>query len=129
MKYLLFEKSAVESIINNPALQSMEYLLGKNFVAFLQGETDNFLIKDISYISNKDGIIFCGQESTKTFLLFDLEKCKIMEKTDESALLIVLQKTFRFAVRFWNRQAFTNCEKIFKNKTVIFPFPFSIKSS
>lgn len=53
----------------------------------------------------------------------------MMEKTDDSELLIVLQKTFRFAVRFWNRQAFTNCEKIFKNKTVIFPFPFSIGSA
>ncbi len=129
MKYLLFEKSAVESIINNPALQSMEFPLSKNFVAYLQEKTEDFFVKDISYIHDKDGIIFCGKESTKTFLLFDLEKCRILNKTDGSELLIVLQKTFRFAVRFWNRQAFTNCEKIFKNKTVIFPFPFSVGSA
>lgn len=129
MKYLLFEKSAVESIINNPALQSMEFLLSKNFLAFLRGKTDDFFIKDITYITDKSGIIFCGKEATKTFLFFDLDKCKMMEKTNDTELLIVLQKTFRFAVRFWNRQAFTNCEKIFKNKTVIFPFPFSAGSS
>lgn len=129
MKYLLFEKSAVELMINNPALQSMEFLLSKNFLDCLRGKTDDFFIKDISHIRDKDGIIFCGKELSKTFLFFDLEKCKILKKTDDLELLIVLQKTFRFAVRFWNRQAFTNCEKIFKNKTVIFPFPFSMGSS
>ncbi|MCM1500502.1 MAG: UvrD-helicase domain-containing protein [Clostridium sp.] len=129
MKYFLFEKSAVETLINNAALQSMEFSLSKNFVDYLQGKKDDFLIKDISHICDKDGIIFCGKESTKTFLLFDLEKCRILEKTDDAELLIVLQKSFRFAVRFWNRQAFTNCEKIFKSKTVIFPFPFSMGSA
>lgn len=129
MKYILFEKSAVELMINNPALQSMEFPASEKFVNFLREKSDDFLLKDISHRCEKEGIIFCGKEATKTFLLFDLEKCKMMEKTDDSELLIVLQKTFRFAVRFWNRQAFTNCEKIFKNKTVIFPFPFSIGSA
>lgn len=129
MKYILFEKSAVELMINNPALQSMEFPASEKFVNFLREKSDDFLLKDISHRCEKEGIIFCGKEATKTFLLFDLEKCKMIEKTDDSELLIVLQKTFRFAVRFWNRQAFTNCEKIFKNKTVIFPFPFSIGSA
>lgn len=129
MKYILFEKSAVELIINNLALQSMEFLASEKFVNCLRGKSNDFLLKDISYKCEKDGIVFCGREATKTFLLFDLEKCRLLEKTDDSELLIVLQKTFRFAVRFWNRQAFTNCEKIFKNKTVIFPFPFSTGSA
>lgn len=129
MKYILFEKSAVELMINNLALQSMEFPVSEKFVNCLRGKSDVFVLKDISYRCEKDGIIFCGREATKTFLLFDLDKCRLLEKTDNSELLIVLQKTFRFAVRFWNRQAFTNCEKIFKNKTVIFPFPFSTGSA
>lgn len=129
MKYIMFEKSAVELIINNATLQSMEFVTCGKFINILRGKKEDFIIKDISYTYEKDGIIFCGKDATKTFLLFDLEKCKVMERTDDAKLLIVLQKTFRFAVRFWNRQAFTNCEKIFKNKAVIFPFPFSSGSA
>ena len=36
MKYILFEKSAVELMINNPALQSMEFPASEKFVNFLR---------------------------------------------------------------------------------------------
>lgn len=129
MKYILFEKSAVEIIINATALQSLEFPLSKAFIECLRTGDDRFELKGIAYNIDKDGIIFCGKNASKTILLFDLEKCKLLDKTTDTELLVVLQKTFRFAVRFWNRQAFTNCEKIFKDKTVIFPFPFSVGSS
>ena len=129
MKYILFEKSAVENIINATALQSLEFPLSKAFIECLRTGDDRFELKGIAYNIDKDGIIFCGKNASKIILLFDLEKCKLLEKTTDTELLVVLQKTFRFAVRFWNRQAFTNCEKIFKDKTVIFPFPFSVGSS
>lgn len=129
MKYILFEKSAVETIINDTALQSLEFPLSKMFIESIREEKDNFDMVGIAYKKEKDGIIFCGKSVSKTFLFIDLEKCKVLEKTTDAELLVVLQKTFRFAVRFWNRQSFTNCEKIFKDKTVIFPFPFSIGST
>lgn len=129
MRYILFEKSAVESIINDPVLQSMEFPLSKMFIKSLREGSEELQLDDIAVKKAKEGLIFCGKNASKVFLLFDLEKCKLLEKTNDLELLVVLQKTFRFAVRFWNRQAFTNCEKIFKNKTVIFPFPFSTGSS
>lgn len=129
MKYLLFERSAVETIINNIALQSLEFPLSKVFIECIrEGKTD-LEMERVAYKIDKDGIVFCGKSATKIFLLFDLEKCKLLEKATDAELLVVLQKTFRFAVRFWNRQAFTNCERIFKDKTVIFPFPFSAGST
>lgn len=129
MKYILFEKSAVETIINDTALQSLEFPLSKMFIECIREGKSNLDMVGVAYKIDKDGIIFCGKKATKTFLLFDLEKCKLLEKTTDAELLVVLQKTFRFAVRFWNRQAFTNCERIFKDKTVIFPFPFSVGST
>lgn len=129
MKYILFEKSAVETIINDTALQSLEFPLSKMFIECIREGKSNLDMVGVAYKIDKDGIIFCGKKATKTFLFFDLEKCKLLEKTTDAELLVVLQKTFRFAVRFWNRQAFTNCEKIFKDKTVIFPFPFSVGST
>ena len=47
MKYILFEKSAVELMINNPALQSMEFPASEKFVNFLREKSDDFLLKDI----------------------------------------------------------------------------------
>lgn len=128
MKYILFEKSAVELLVNNPALQSLEYSLSVDFVNSLRDEKAELNLKGIAVKKEKDGLIFCGKEARKVFILFDLEKCKLLEKANDYEVLMVLQKTFRFAVRFWNRQAFTSCEKIFKDKTVIFPFPFSASS-
>ncbi len=80
MKYLLFEKSAVEIIINDTALQSLEFPLSKMFIECIRESKNNLEMVGISYKIDKDGIIFCGKEATKTFLLFDLEKFKLIEK-------------------------------------------------
>ena len=53
MKYILFEKSAVELMINNPALQSMEFPASEKFVNFLREKSDDFLLKDISHRCEK----------------------------------------------------------------------------
>lgn len=128
MKYILIEKSAIEELINNVQMQSIEFDLSRDFILCLRNGDAKDIIKTVSMVKTKDGLLIGGKQLTKTFLLFDLEQCKIMKCSDQE-LFIVLQKTFRFAVRFWNRQSFTTCEKIFKDKTVIFPFPFSKNSS
>lgn len=129
MKYILLEKSAIEELINNSQMQSIEFDLSRNFISCLKSGNTKNIIKTIGMMQTKDGLLIIGKQLTKTFLLFDLDQCNIIEKCSDQELLTVLQKTFRFAVRFWNRQSFTNCEKIFKDKTVIFPFPFSKNSS
>ncbi len=129
MKYLLFEQSAVEAIINDTALQSSEFPTSKCFIDCIRNGSTNWHLDGVAYKVEKDGIVFCGKSALKTFLLFDLEHCKLLEKANDADLLIVIQKTFRFAVRYWNRQAFTNCEKNFKNQTVVFPFPFSVATA
>lgn len=128
MRYFLFEKSAVEKLVNEPKMQSIEFELSKMFISCLK-KGEDFALKEVLVQTTKNGVIFCGKSISKTFLFIDLEKCLLLEHTSEQELLMVLQKTFRFAVRFWNRQAYTNCEKIFKDKTVIFPFPFSAKAA
>lgn len=129
MKYILLEKSAIEELINNIQMQSIEFDLCREFILCLRNGSAKNIIKTVGMVQTKDGLLIGGRQLTRTFLLFDLEQCNIIEKCSDQELLIVLQKTFRFAVRFWNRQSFTACEKIFKDKTVIFPFPFSMNSS
>jgi len=129
MKFWVFEKSAVECIINEKFLQSYDFNLSQQFISYLRGTSESFYLKGLAIQRNKDGIVFCGKQGEKTFILFDLDLCKLLENTNDVELLTVLQKTFRFAMRFWNNQAYTNCEKIFKEKTVIFPFSYSSKSA
>lgn len=128
-KYILIEQSAVEHIVNDNYLQSIEYEKCKMLVNVLRGNEAGTQISGLEIIETDLGLIICGKDVQKTFILFDLEQCKILEKCNDSELVIVLQKTLRFSVRFWNRQSFTNCEKIFKDKTVVFPFPFSVNSA
>ena len=128
IKYFLFEKSAVERLVNEPRMQSIEFELSKMFISCLK-EGKDFSLNGVLVKNTKNGIIFCGKDISKTFLLIDLEKCLLLEQTSEQELLVVLQKAFRFSVRFWNRQAYTSCEKIFKDRTVIFPFPFSAQAA
>ncbi len=129
MKYILLEKSAIEELINNTQMQSIEYDLCRRFILGLKEGRAESLIRRVGMIKTKDGILVGGKQLTKTFLLIDLEQCNIIEKCSDQELLTVLQKTFRFAVRFWNKQSFTSCEKIFKDRTVIFPFSFSANHS
>lgn len=129
MKYLTFEKSAIEEIINNYQLQSIEFQLASDLILYIRGDIDEWNIKNISAKRIKDGIIFAGTKLTKTIIVFDIEKSDLIEKCSDQDLLIILQKTFRYAIRFWNKTAPTNCEKVFKNHTVIFPFPYSKSST
>ena len=129
-KYILFTQSAVEKLINEHGIQSIEFSMGSNFIKLIRGQESSFNdIGGIQIIKDQNGLLVYGEIGSKTFLMFDLEQCEILERTTDEQLLIVLQKTFRFAVRFWNKQAFTSCEKIFKTRAVIFPFPFSTNSS
>ena len=128
MKYLLFEKSAVENIINNSKLQSTEFDLANQFVRSIKGER-GATIKNLVIYYEKDGVFYVGKDITKTILVIDLERCHLFEMCNDQDLLIVLQKIFRYAIRFWEKKPPTNCEKVFKNHTVIFPFPYSQNST
>ena len=131
MKYLIFEKKAVEKLVNEHTLQSDDFENGKDFVDLIRGNRNNFSVSGISYkIENdKDGVIFCGRKPQKIFLFIDLEQSGLLEKTSDIELLIVLQKVFRFALRFWTNQTYTRSEMMFKERTVIFPFPYSKSSN
>lgn len=128
MKYLLFEKSAVEEIINNSQLQSIEFNLANQFVQSIKGG-EEATIRNLVIYHDKEGIFCVGKELTKTILVIDIEKCHLFEVCSDQDLLIVMQKIFRYAIRFWGKKPPTNCEKVFKNHTVIFPFPYSQNST
>ena len=88
MKYILFEKSAIEIIINDTNLQSLEFSLSKLFIECIKNGKGNFEMLGVVNRVDKDGMIFCGKSVTKTFLLIDLEKCKLLERTNDAELFL-----------------------------------------
>lgn len=126
-KYLLFEKSAIESLVSKTDFQSIEFSLGKDLIDYIyekkQGNRlDNLCIKN----EPGKGILFVGKSCEKTFLLFDLTQCNILEeKKSPESLLLILQKVFRTAIRIWNHQPFTSSERVHGTKSIVFPFVFT----
>lgn len=129
MKYWLFERSAAEELVTRSDLQSYEYELSKQFIAFLRDTADTFSLTNIAIGKEGNGIIFAGPQFEKKFLVVDLEQCLILDQTTDVDLLLVIQKLLRFAIRYWGKQSFTSAENIVDDKAIIFPFPYSTKKA
>ena len=83
MKYIIFEKSAIDKLINEEYLQSYEYELSQQFVDLLKNDNDGFSLMGMAIKKDKDGLIFCGPGLEKTFLMIDMEQCDFFEIDDE----------------------------------------------
>lgn len=132
MKYILFEKSAVELLISSRFLQTSEYTEGMNFARVIRGEESKLgNLPRISYQRDNEGCYFIGSEPTKTFLVVDLERSGLFQNVTLEETVNIVQKLFRFSVKYWSNQGgFTSSEKILAetNKAVVFPFPYSTKN-
>lgn len=129
MKYLLFEKSAIEYIIGQREFQSVEYETGKNFIKCIKGEIDSFKCFQLSVTKNDSGIMFVGREIYNDILVFDLTQSEILKKiVNEGDLLLALQKTFRTAIKIWNRYPFSSSERVNETKSIVFPFIYTNKN-
>lgn len=130
MKYIFFEKSAVEQLINTTYFQSADFEQGATFASILKGEEISLQqIPNIYYLRRENGIFFVGRELTKTFMVIDIEKSQLFDEFNIADTVQIIQKLFRFAVRYWNKQSFTSTERILtdSNKAVIFPFSHNKK--
>ena len=128
MKYLIFDKSAIEHIIGRTEFQSTEFQIGKSFIDFICGNTASFTVDELFVKKIKNGgILFSGSNyDFKHILVFDLVQSGILYKEkNEDDLLLVFQKSFRTAIRIWNRYPFASSEKIHGSKSIIFPFVFT----
>lgn len=128
MKYLLFDKSAIEYIIGCAEFQSTEFSIGSSFIDYLWELNNSFAVDKlfVKKVEN-NGILFSGSECDyKHFLVFDLVQSGLLDKEKYADdLLLVLQKSFRTAIRIWNKYPFATSEKMNGTKSIIFPFKFT----
>lgn len=127
--FLLFEVSAIEAIVKEQEYQSYEFLLAKTFISSIcTGE--EYQNGTIYSVKKNDGLLFLSHNPSpeNQFLVFDLTKCELIniEESTPENILIVLQKVFRSAIRFWRNQPFTSAERINHTKLVVFPFKYNM---
>lgn len=131
MKYILFDESAVEYFVTTIEYQSTDYAQGKQLVDIILDNTCTELDpKKLCVIKQSRGLMFIGKNKSSKILVIDLTTCLLLniEKNAPENILIVLQKTFRASMHFWNRQPFTNAERVNNSKLVVFPFPYNYNS-
>ncbi|MDE7167722.1 MAG: UvrD-helicase domain-containing protein [Clostridia bacterium] len=128
MKFVLFEKSAVELLATKAECQSTDYSVGKNLIdTILCLNDDKNYLSGLCIETDTHGLYFIGKEKSSKILVIDLTYCNLLkvEKDHPENIIVVLQKMFRAALHFWNRQPFTNAERVNNSKLVIFPFPYN----
>lgn len=126
MKYIAFDKSAIEYIASTKELQSTEFAEGKLFIDIIRGKIKGASTESLYINYSKTGLIFVGAHPSKNILVFDLEQSEITQKeTNDDNLLLVFQKTFRTAIRIWYQQPFTSSERMHGTKSIIFPYVFA----
>lgn len=130
LKYLLFDQTAVATLVSRSVLQSIEYTQGQRLIEHLCGDGESEILENVYIKYMKDGILFIGKQSTanvkdkgsKVFCV-DLTSCSVLSEKDRPAdLLTVMQKTFRTVLKIWDHQPLSSSEKINRSKTIIFPF-------
>lgn len=74
-KYILFARSAVEKLINEPGIQSIEFSMGEDFINLLRMRDSSFNnTAGIQIVQDAHGLLVYGEKPSKTFLMFDLEQ-------------------------------------------------------
>ena len=141
IKYLLFDKAAIDILVSTRTFQSIEYTNGMRLVEHALGKLSSEILEDINIHYCPDGIIFSGKwaesdseeqensglKKSKIFCI-DLTTCNILSEKDRpSDLFTVLQKSFRVCLKIWNRLPFGFSERIHESKSIVFPFAITDK--
>ena len=129
MKYILFEKSAIEIIIGKSEFQSIEFPSGQNLIDYIKNNNVKFNYHyNLCAKKNNHGIISTGSNISNYIIVFDLEQSKLLNQVqDDDSLLLIIQKTLRTAIKIWNRYPFSTSERVNETKSIVFPFIYTDK--
>lgn len=132
MRYLFVDSSSVEEVIDERLYQSIEFSQGRDLVAFIRGQLDDFLISSKSVAIKKDDGVFLVNPvaSGVDYLVLDFDEANGLLDLDDSKLLLAIQKTFRFCKKLWNGLVPSKHEKVLTNgKAVVFPYPIGLQTA
>lgn len=126
MNYILIDKLACLEIIQGRFYQNISFAPGRNLVEIFKAKEGN--AGDLRVSRQAKGVIISSASSvvTEDAIVFDLDELGLVRDCSDADLLIAIQKTLRFCVKYWDNLALSSGEMIPKgsSKAVVFPFPF-----
>lgn len=136
MRYLAIQREAVEEIVGNRLLQSVDFEPGERLAGVLSGGSEDIasISPRLSLVSGQSGagrVILRPGVRTRSFVVFDLEQSGMFgSKQPGDEAVLCLQRVLRFAIKHWDQRLLNPNELIFPghSKAVIFPYPISQKT-
>src|SRR5689334_12538976 len=100
MKYAVIDDVAIEEIVANRFLQSIEFEQGKTLLAVLQGQVRGAKVSPSLIITHiDDGVFFTGTAPSAAgrYLVIDEEQSRLISAQSSTDALFSFQKLLRFA--------------------------------
>ncbi|WP_181454224.1 UvrD-helicase domain-containing protein [Halomonas sp. SL1] len=130
MRYVAFDKSAIEIVVQEKKYQSVEYSEGGRLISqlfFNEGGEEE--LPGLSFQDKESGRLVLSKSSCeRCYLVVDLEQFDAFSRLSPSQSLIVLQKVFRACLKNWNSQPFAKTERVAKGDLLVV-FPWSISNA
>lgn len=128
-RFIVIDRGAAGELVAERAFQSVDFPGGLILVHLLTGLSSTPLIsKSFRSIHFDNGLFFLSSKGENhDVLIIDLQEAPIFDSRSSSEALLIFQKVTRFAIKRWERMAFTLTERTLPNSTkaLLFPFLFS----
>jgi hypothetical protein len=129
MKFIYFDEGACSEIISERVFQSPEFESGRLLVSVLRGAAPKVeLTFRCTVHTAPEGVyVLTPSNDIQNYIVIDLEEASGLLRLDDGALILALQKTFRFANKHWAGLKPSANERVLShNKVVIFPYPIGM---
>ncbi|HYD14181.1 MAG TPA: UvrD-helicase domain-containing protein [Allosphingosinicella sp.] len=119
--------SAVDEIVSNRLLQSVDFEHGKSLTLLITGGIKTATLSPnlvLTWIG--DGLFITGTEvpNDARFFVIDIEQSAMFTGLTETEALMAFQKSVRFAKKLWQGMSFTFSELMISGSTKAVLFPF-----
>jgi superfamily I DNA/RNA helicase len=124
VSYLLFEKNACIEIIQNRFYQNTGFPPARELVSLIR--SGNSALTGLCVSNNSRGAIVYSGTPSEDAVVFDLDTLSIVSDCSDSDLLLVVQKSLRFCIKYWDSLALSSGEMFLRGSTkaLVFPFPY-----
>lgn len=129
MKYVVIDESAVDELVANRFLQSVEFEPGHTLLSLMLGEVKQVRIAASIQVNHlDDGVFLTGPilKLDSKFLVIDEEQAGLFRDQKPSDALFSFQKLLRFAKKLWQGLSLTFAERMISgsSKAVLFPYRY-----
>lgn len=124
MSYILIEKNACVEIVQNRFYQNTGFPPARELISLIKDGGATLTGLGVSK-NNRGAIIYLGAPSEDA-VVFDLDTLSIASDCTEPDLLLAVQKTLRFCIKYWDSLALSSGEMFLRGSTkaLVFPFPY-----